>query len=330
MQELRWNPLLGTWTIVAANRQNRPHLPSDVNPFGPTNPKIPSNYTVLAYANDFPALSVNAPNVDTDSKLMNSKAAYGYCVVLLYTPDENARFYELTLGNIVELIKLWKDRDSIISKDPQIKYIHIFENRGEEVGVTIKHPHGQLYAYPFVPLKQQIEHTNCKRYFECNKRALLDDLLAEELTSAVRIIDQSGDWVAYIPYYTDFPYGIIIQCTRAISYIRDIDADMDVFPLARLLRNITAAYDALFNRTMPYIMSIHQGVINSPDFDDPSLYYRLRIEFYPYLRSESKLKYYAGSEMGAWAAANPKNVDECAVEMRRALSLWEKLQNSNG
>ena len=146
MYELRWNPLLRTYTMVASNRQSRPDMPKDWCPFCPgEGKKVPPDYDVFSYDNDFPALKLNPDEITVKSTGKYSAVQnYGKCEVILYSPDHNAKLYELSPQHIVKLIHLWKDRFIELSKDEKIKYIFEFENRGEEVGVTMPHPHGQL------------------------------------------------------------------------------------------------------------------------------------------------------------------------------------------
>ena len=159
MPEFRWNPLLDTWTMVATNRQNRPYLPKDYCPFCPGSNNIPAKYDVLAYPNDFPVMSLDLPISKTakNQKGIFRKAdAVGKCEVILYSSNHNKKFYDLSDAHLLKIVELWSERFKEISKDNRVKYIFEFENKGEEVGVTIHHPHGQLYAYSFIPVKIRV------------------------------------------------------------------------------------------------------------------------------------------------------------------------------
>lgn len=319
MSELRWNPLLGTWVMSSPNRQNRPHLPKDWCPFCPSSGLVPEGFTVFAYPNDFPVLSsVNTQVEPVQSDLYLNAPAYGHCEVLLYSPDHNATLHSLPQDHVEELLRLWMKRYVALSADKGNKFIYIFENRGEEVGVTIHHPHGQLYAYSWIPSKIKTELDQCKAYFQQNGRNLLDDILNEELRYEKRVILQNDSFAAYIPYFTDYPYGVFISTKRARTSLTTFDAQ-DISDLASMLRKLTAAFDALFDRPFPFMMCLHQLPVNSPEYADADSYYRFHIEFYPPLRAKDKIKWYAGSEMGAGAAANPLDSDVCAEELRLAL-----------
>ena len=124
MSELRWNPLLGTWTIVAPHRQNRPHLPKDYCPFCPGSGKVPDEFDVLVYDNDFPAFQLLPPNVKSEpSDFFLKKHPYGKCEVILYSSQHDIQFYELSEEHFVKLIDLWEERFAVLSRDEKIKYI---------------------------------------------------------------------------------------------------------------------------------------------------------------------------------------------------------------
>jgi UDPglucose--hexose-1-phosphate uridylyltransferase len=164
MAELRWNPLLDTYTMVATNRQHRPHMPNNWCAFCPgEEKKVPANFDVFCYPNDFPVLSQTPDNIDLqNSPIVKNKKAYGKCEVILYSPKHDTKLYELSDAHILRLIQLWTSRFVELAKDKKVKYIFEFENRGEEVGVTMPHPHGQLYAYSWIPFKIKSELDNCK------------------------------------------------------------------------------------------------------------------------------------------------------------------------
>lgn len=158
MAELRYHPLIKDWVMIASNRQGRPQMPKDYCPFCPGSGKVPDHYDVLKYDNDFPALSQNPPKPDdVANEFFKTREAYGKCEVILYSPNHTVTLPELPTEHIVKLVDLWCERFREISADERIKYVFIFENRGEAVGVTMPHPHGQIYGYSVVPKKLQLE-----------------------------------------------------------------------------------------------------------------------------------------------------------------------------
>ncbi|MEG0092017.1 MAG: galactose-1-phosphate uridylyltransferase, partial [Oscillospiraceae bacterium] len=167
MAEIRFNPLTGDWVMIASHRQNRPQMPKDWCPFCPGSGKVPSEYDVYCYDNDFPALSATPPSIDdVTSDFFKAMPSYGKCEVVLYSPKHTATLPDLTDEHLFKLTKLWQERFNILSQDEKVKYVFIFENRGEAVGVTMPHPHGQIYAYPFLPKKLQLGENNSKEYMD--------------------------------------------------------------------------------------------------------------------------------------------------------------------
>ncbi len=318
MSELRWNPLLGTWTMVAPNRQARPVVASTGCPFCPGSGKVPDEYGVLAYDNDFPTLT-QAPEEPAvaGSELYKVKPAYGKCEVVLYSSSHDASLSTLPLSQVRDLVELWVKRSEVLASDESIKYVFPFENRGAEVGVTIHHPHGQIYAYPFVPLKVQVELERSRRHFSDTGRCLICDMNQEETAFGGRIIAQNQGFMVYLPFFTDYPFGAFVVPKRHLTYLTDLTA-RERDDLAAVLRNLTGAFDLLYGRLFPYMMCLHQGPVNSKEYSGVEDFCHFHIEFYPPLRDASKIKYYASSEMGAWAACNPLSVEDTAVTLRQA------------
>lgn len=326
MAELRWNPLLRDWTMVAAHRQHRPDMPKDYCPFCPNSGKVPKDYEVYKYDNDFPVLSLNPPKPDdVGNDFYKVKEAYGKCEVILYSPLHDASLCELSIEHIVKLVDLWVDRYEELSKDEKIKYILIFENRGKEVGVTMPHPHGQIYGYSFMPLKIKTELDSSRDYFENNKECLLCRINKEELDFEERVIIQNDDFIAYIPFFTDYPYGVFISSRKHIPNMLSFSEE-NKLNFAKILKDVTGSFDSLFNKKFPYMMVIHQAPVNSSDYKDCEDYYHFHVEFYPPLRSENSIKYNASSETGAWAAANPRNIEETAVELKLAYERFKTIK----
>lgn len=322
MAELRWNPLLDTYTMVATNRQHRPHMPNNWCAFCPgEEKKVPANFDVFCYPNDFPVLSQTPDNVDLqNSPIVKNKKAYGKCEVILYSPKHDTKLYELSDAHILRLIQLWTSRFVELAKDKKVKYIFEFENRGEEVGVTMPHPHGQLYAYSWIPFKIKSELDNCKKYFAKNKRNLFEDLNRSEKEYKKRILAENNDFIAYIPYFTDYPFGVFIVAKNNLLNFSDFNED-EMKSFGSLLKQLTKGFDAIYDRPFPYMMCIHQSPVNTKKYADCSSYFRFHVEFYPPLRAKDKIKYYAGSEMGAGAAANPLDIDECAQILSEKMKL---------
>jgi UDPglucose--hexose-1-phosphate uridylyltransferase len=303
MTELRYNPLLRDWTMVASHRQNRPQMPKDYCPFCPGSGRVPEQYDVYAYDNDFPALSPHPPHPDpVASALYPVEEAYGKCEVILYSPDHHASLSRLDRGHIRRVVDLWAVR---------------FANRGPEVGVTMPHPHGQIYAYPYIPLKLRVEFEAAQAHHDRTGECLICAIAREEVNQAVRMIRETPHFVCFLPFFTDYPYGAFIVSKAHKQTILDL-TDEERDDLASLLQVLTAGMDALFDREFPYMMALHQAPVNGPDV---SAYYHFHIEFYPPLRGPDRIKYLASSETAAWAPCNPAAVEQTAVQLREAVQL---------
>ncbi|GAA3405218.1 galactose-1-phosphate uridylyltransferase [Paenibacillus hodogayensis] len=315
MAELRYNPLLRDWIMVASNRQNRPHMPKGYCPFCPGSGKVPDDYEVHVYENDFPALSPNPPEPDpVATSLYKAEKSFGKCEVILYSPDHTKTLPELPVDHIGKLIDVWTERFVELAKDPKHQYVMIFENRGEECGVTMPHPHGQVYAYSHMPLKLKTELESCRLHHEEHGSCLLCDMNRDETEFRQRIIIENEHFLCYLPYFTDYPYGVFIVSKRHLTGLPDFTSD-EKRALAEMLKDTTGTMDQLFDKLFPYMMVMHQRPVNG---DDVEAYYHFHIEFYPPLRDKDKIKWYASSEMGAWAAANPMAVEDTAPKMREA------------
>lgn len=332
MAELRFNPLLGDWIMVASHRENRPNLPKTECPFCPGSGKVPDTYDVYKYDNDFPALMPHPPEPDpVGSALYKTKQAYGKCEVILYSPQHSVTLPQLSVEHIEKLIDLWVERFEALAQEPNHRYIMIFENRGEECGVTMPHPHGQIYAYSWIPLKIRTELENCRRHYEEQGHCLLCDMNQEEADFRQRIVYENAHFLSYIPFFTDYPYGIFIVSKEHKSALSDFTAQ-EKKSLADVLKNVTGAMDALFERIFPYMMVLHQRPVNLSAGETRMVEdsYHFHIEFYPPLREANKIKYYASSEMGAWAACNTQAVEASAEKLRQALARYMAKEGRTG
>ncbi len=315
MAELRWHPLIKDWVMIASHRQNRPQMPRDWCPFCPGSGRVPEDYTVYKYDNDYPALSQDPPVPDdVPTELYRMAEAYGKCEVILYSPEHTSSLHQFSVDHIERIIDLWTERFIELKKDDRIKYIFIFENRGEMVGVTMPHPHGQIYGYPFIPKKLELELEACREHHEATGACLLCDMVKDEIKSGDRVIFENEDFVVFLPFFSEYPYGMYIVSKNHKQNLTQLD-EREKTNLAKALKEATGTLDSLFGFPFPYMMCMHQDPVNS---EDVSEYYHFHIEFFPPMRAENKQKFNASSETGAWAHANPTKPEEKAEELRQA------------
>ncbi len=316
MAELRYHPLIDDWVMIASHRQARPQMPKDWCPFCPGSGRVPERYDVLEYDNDFPALSLEPPPMDdVSNNFFQARPAYGKCEVILYSPNHTASLYDLTDDHVKKLVDLWCRRFEALSKDPKIQYVFIFENRGDAVGVTMPHPHGQIYAYSWLPKKLELEVNAAKKHYQQTGECLFCTLLKNELDFQKRVIFQNEHFTVFLPYFSEYPYGVYIFSNAHKQTITQLTQE-ERFALGQTVKQISGMYDQLFGYRFPYMMCMHNAPINQPE--DLSRVYHFHVEYFPPMRAADKQKFNASSETGAWAHCNPTAPEEKAEELRAA------------
>ena len=320
MSELRWHPLLSQWVITATHRQDRTFLPpEDYCPLCPTRPggfptEVPAEtYDVVVFDNKFPSLQRVPPEPAVEPTAVSPVApARGVCEVVVYSSDHRAALSTMPLRRIANLAQVWRDRTAVLGGRPEIEYVFVFENRGEAVGVTLHHPHGQIYAFPFVPPIVQRELDASRAHHQKTGRCLFCDTVQDELADGRRIVLEGERFVAFVPFFARYPYEVYLAPKRHQATMLDWSAE-DAEDLALVLKGLLRKYDALFEKPFPYIMVCHQA----PTDGAPHPEYHLHFEFYPPLRTAQKLKYLAGCESGAGNFIMDKLAEESAAELRR-------------
>lgn len=312
MSELRWNPLLEEWVVSASHRLDRPLNPRDQCPFCPGSGLVPETYDVHIYQNDFPTFATPPPVRSVNgSPLYKVADAAGQCDVVLYHPDHTTTLAQLPVQHIRRLIDVWRNRFVELARRPEIHYVLIFENKGEVIGVTMPHPHGQIYAFPYIPPKIKTELDASKRHFETHKRCLICDMVQEEVADGRRLVAGNSSWVAFVPFFARFPYEVHIVPREHCPSMKTM-TDVQRTDLAPILKTVLMKYDGLFGFSFPYMMLMHQSPVDGGEYP----YYHFHVEFYPPHRAKDKLKYLAGCETGAGTFINDTSAEEKAEELR--------------
>jgi len=321
LSELRWNPILEEWVITATARQDRTFLPpKDFCPLCPTKPggaptEVPAEtYDIAVFENRFPSLTPSPPEPAVRATdLYRVTRSEGVCEVVLYSPNHDATLAGESLRHIRRLIDVWTDRYEELGALEFVDYVFIFENKGKEIGVTLTHPHGQIYAYPFIPPKIQRELDSSLRHLERTGECVFCGVIGEELRDGRRIVAENPSFVAFVPFYAAFPYEVHIMPRAHRGSLFDF-GPAERWDLARILKTVLLKYDNLWGRSLPYIMALHQTPTDGLRHE----YYHFHIEFYPPYRTKTKLKYLAGSEAAAGTFINDTLAEEKAEELRRA------------
>lgn len=302
--ELRLDPLVNEWVAVASHRQHRVFLPpKELCPLCPSTTEklteIPdSNYEVVVFENRAPALT----SPDTSWQLPEISGldtptadAAGRCEVISYTAKHEGSFANLSTTQIRTVLEAWKDRTEQLSKLPFIAHVFPFENRGEEVGVTLHHPHGQIYAYSFIPTRIEKMLSAANAHYAKTKRVLLDDVIARELKDSVRIITQNSEWIAYVPFAARYPFEIHVAPKKSVPDLAALsDLQSDTFP--EIAKEVLLRLDGVFGIEMAYIAGWYQApVLIGRDR------MRLHWQIVSVRRQPGKLKYLSGSESGMGA-----------------------------
>jgi UDPglucose--hexose-1-phosphate uridylyltransferase len=328
VNELRWDPTKKEWVAYATHRQDRTFLPpKEYCPLCPTKEgnafptEVPRpSYEIVVFENRFPSLVRSAPDPeDEGSALTPTAPGRGVCEVVLYTDDHNATLATLEVERIRNLVDVWADRYEELGSLEFVRYVFIFENKGEAIGVTLSHPHGQIYAYPFIPPRPRRELDAAGEYRQRRGACLYCDLLSQEHRDGRRVLARGEHFTAFIPFYARFPYEAHVYATRCVPTIAALSGD-ERRDLARVLKRLLVGYDALFGFSLPYMMFMHQAPTDGADYDGVAHFH---IEFYPPNRTAEKLKYLAGSETGAGVFVMDVVPEQTARELR------EKIKSSS-
>jgi UDPglucose--hexose-1-phosphate uridylyltransferase len=283
-------------------------MPRDWCPFDPGSGHVPDHYQVHLYSNDFPAFQLDSPPFDPAPDLFRTTGARGSCDVVLYHPDHQMRPSQMPVEHWKLVIDLWTRRFEQLAARPDIAYILIFENTGEAIGVTMPHPHGQIYAFPFISPLVQRELDAAAACDPC----LYCSILAGELADGRRVVAQNDSFVAFVPFFARFPAEVQIYPRRHFGALPGMTA-AEVSALAEILSAVRRKYDNLFGFPMPLMMLLRQS---PPRGSHP--YFHFHVEFFPIQRSAAKLKYLAGVETGTGTFLNDTQAEERALALRAA------------
>lgn len=318
--EMRRDPLTGEWVAIAAHRQTRTYKPpAELCPLCPSAPGRPteipeSDYEVAVFENQFPSFAEGIPGelATVDGMPMVPKApASGRCEVVCFTSDHNSSFAQLTPQQARLVVDAWADRTAELSRNPAIEQVFCFENRGEEIGVTLHHPHGQIYGYPFITPRTERMLAAAEKYRAEHGRHVLGDVLAAERADGRRVVVDSDHWTAYVPAAARWPVEVHLVPHRQVPDIVALtDSERDDF--ARVYLDVLRRLDRLYDKPLPYIAAWHQAPVRV----GRGLSW-LHLQLFSIKRTADKLKYLAGSESGMAVWINDVTPEQIAERLQR-------------
>ena len=323
--EIRHDALVGDWVAVAGHRSNRTFLPpKDECPLCPSGAgSVPSavpeaTYDVVVFENRFPSYSpVSAQSgVGREGDITQSRPALGRCEVVCFTSDHESTFADLTPERARTVIDAWADRTAELGAVAEIEQVFCFENRGQEIGVTLNHPHGQIYAYPYLPQRSAAILAQATEHHARTGRLLGADILAAELEAKERIVIDSEHWTAYVPFAARWPVEVHLAPRRDVPdlpALTDDERDDLAKVYLDLLRRLDRYYVSKDGGAirLPYIAGWHQAPAGQGRAVS-----RLHLQVMSVLRSPKKLKYLAGSESGVGGWVNDVPPEQIAARLR--------------
>jgi len=311
MPDLRFDPLRQEWVAYATERNDRTFLPTAFCPLCPTGAggasEVPlDTFEVVVFENRFPAFGPDR------RKGRPVRPPTTGCEVVVYTPEHEVTLAQLPAQRVRLLVDVWADRYRELGSRAEVAYVYIFENKGEEVGVTLHHPHGQIYALPFIPPFAEAElDASHKHLVEEGQCLHCRELALEAAGPRMVLSERSMD--AFVPRAARWPYEVHLYPRRHVPSIADLD-EAERWDLARALLGVTGTYDRHFGFSTPYVMAVHQAPTDGRDWPQAHLHF----EFYPPHRRDDRIKYLAGVELGAGTFVNDTRPEDTADQLRRA------------
>jgi UDPglucose--hexose-1-phosphate uridylyltransferase len=298
--EFRTDPLTGDVITYATHRNTRTYLPpADQCPLCPSKPGNPTeipdhDYNVAVFENRFPSF-----------------AGPGRAEVVCFTSDHNKSFTDLSQGQARLVVETWADRTTDLSSRADIEYVFPFENRGREIGVTLSHPHGQIYAFPFLPPRMKTLLARAREHKAVAGSNLFADILAAERKSGTRVIAANGNWTAFVPEAARWPVEVHLYPHRQVADIAELSIEeRDDF--AEIYLDVLGRLDGLYGTPLPYIAGWHPAPVRI----DRDLGY-LHLEVLSIRRAADKIKYLAGSESAMGAFISDTRPEDVAETLRK-------------
>jgi UDPglucose--hexose-1-phosphate uridylyltransferase len=317
--QLRFDRQTGQWVVIAALRQDRTYKPAaDLCPLcpGPTGltSEVPApDYDVVVFENRFPSLSGGAspftlPSTDGDDFV--SAPGHGRCEVISFSSSHTASFADLELPHARLVVDAWRHRTADLLGRPGIEQVFCFENRGEEIGVTLTHPHGQLYGYPYLAPRTAHMLAEARAYSGRNGGNLFADILAHEVADGSRVIARTEYFTAFVPFAARWPVEVHIYPNRFVRNLIELD-EPELAGFAAMYREVLRRFDLMYPTPLPYISALHQYADTEVQREG-----YFHVELMSVRRSATKLKFLAGSESAMDAFISDVTPESVAQRLR--------------
>lgn len=323
--EVRFDRLTGEWVAVAAHRQARTYLPpADQCPLCPSvggrESEIPAeDFDVVVFENRFPSLGPELAELP-DPRQVGERSlwgvpspAVGRCEVVVFTPEHQGSFASLSSERARTVVEAWAQRTDALSAMAGVRHVFPFENRGEQIGVTLHHPHGQIYAYPYPAPHAARLAARSRAHLEATGRTLMGEVLADETAAGDRMVLAGQHFSAYVPYAARWPLEVHLVPHRRVPDLAALTGQ-ERDELAVLYRDLVQRVDRLYDTPTPYIAAWHQTPVTTADREAGWLHLQLTSP----RRAEDKLKFLAGSEAAMGAFINDVTAEQTAARLREA------------
>jgi UDPglucose--hexose-1-phosphate uridylyltransferase len=340
--EQRWHPLREEWVVVAAHRQERPWqgeradvatavVPSYVEScyFCPGNPRVggvrnPRYTSVFVFDNDHPCVGGAAPlALETPPGIYRNAPATGVARVVCYSPRHDMTLAELSVEEITSLLDVWREQYLELGTRPDVRHVLTFENKGEVVGVSNPHPHGQIYATNFVFKTIEVEAAASRRHRQEHGRALFADIIRAEQEDGRRIVFENSSAIVFLPYFARYAYECYVAPRETHASLATMSAG-ETRDLAAALKALLVRYDNLWRMPFPYVLTLHQAPTDGGDHSG----FHFHIECHPPLRKPHLLKYLAGPEIGGGNFLSDTRPESKAEELRAVSAVHYKLRHA--
>jgi UDPglucose--hexose-1-phosphate uridylyltransferase len=339
--EQRWHPLREEWVVIAAHRQDRPwqgeHAAAVLTStpeyletcyFCPRNLRVsgarnPDYQSIFVFDNDHPCVGADASqHLDPPPGIYRNAPALGVARVVCYTPRHDVTLAELPIEQITALLETWRDQYVELGSRPEVRHVLTFENKGDVVGVSNPHPHGQIYATNFVFKTIDIEAAVSRRYYQEHRRVLFQDILRSELEDGRRILFENESAIVFLPYFARYAYECYVAPKASHTSLQTMSTG-ELGDFARALKSLLVRYDNLWQMPFPYVLTLHQAPTDGGDHSG----FHFHIECHPPLRKPHLLKYLAGPEIGGGNFLSDTRPEAKAEELRAVPAVHYRAQH---